>query len=43
MREAHRIGKGVIPRALVIDRIALRVASGQRLDQRAFRWRHTID
>jgi hypothetical protein len=29
--------------ALVIDRIRLRVAGGQRLDQHAFRCSHTVD
>ena len=34
---AHGVGEGVVPRALVVDRVALRIAGGQRLDQRAFR------
>jgi len=42
MRETHRVGKGVVPRALVVDRIALRVTGGQRLDQRAFPGRNTV-
>src|SRR6266446_2744586 len=37
MREAHGVGKGVVPRALVDDGVALWIAGGQRLDQRAFR------
>src|SRR5271169_7063286 len=37
VRVAHGVGKGVVPRALVVDRVALRIASRQRLDQRAFR------
>src|SRR5271156_4985694 len=37
VREAHGVGKGVVPRALVVDRVALRIASRQRLDQRPFR------
>src|SRR5271163_5082312 len=35
--EVHCIGKGIVPRALVVDRVALWIASRQRLDQRAFR------
>jgi len=37
MREAHGVGKGVVPGALVVDGVALRIAGRQRLDQRAFR------
>jgi hypothetical protein len=35
--EPHGVGKGVVPGALVVDRIALWIASRQRLDQGAFR------
>jgi hypothetical protein len=37
VRQAHDVGKGVVPGALVVDRVALRIAGRQRLDQRAFR------
>ena len=37
VREAHGVGEGVVPGALVVDRVALRIAGGQRLDQCAFR------
>jgi hypothetical protein len=37
MREAHGVGKGVFPGALVVDRVALWIAGRQRLDQLAFR------
>ena len=37
VREAHGVGKGVVPGALVVDGVALWIAGGQRLDQRAFR------
>ncbi len=37
MREAHGVGKGVVPGALVVDGVALWIAGRQRLDQRAFR------
>jgi len=37
MREAHGVGKSVVPGALVVDGVALRIAGRQRLDQRAFR------
>jgi hypothetical protein len=37
VREAHGVGKGVVPRALVVDGVALWIAGGQRLDQRALR------
>jgi hypothetical protein len=33
--EAHDVGKGVVPRALVVDRVALCITGGQ--DQRALR------
>src|SRR5271169_7062435 len=35
--KAHGVGKGVVPGALVIDGVALRIAGGQRLDQRSLR------
>ena len=34
--EPHGVGKGVVPGALVVDWIALRITGQQRLDQRAF-------
>src|SRR6516165_7263025 len=37
MRKAHGVGKGVVPGALVVDGVALRIAGRQRLDQRALR------
>ena len=37
VREAHGVGKGVIPGALVVNGVALWIAGGQRLDQRALR------
>ncbi len=37
MRHAHGVGEGVIPGALVLDRVALWIAGGQCFDQRAFR------
>ena len=37
VHEAHGVGEGVVPGALVVDGVALRIAGGQRLDQRAFR------
>ena len=36
VREPHGVGKGVVPRALVVDGVALRITGRQRLDQRAF-------
>src|SRR5216683_3813193 len=37
VREAHGVGKGVVPGTLVVDGVALWIAGGQRLDQRALR------
>src|SRR6185312_9379235 len=37
MRAAQRVGKGVVPGALVVDGVSLWIAGRQRLDQRAFR------
>lgn len=37
MGAAHGIGKGIVPGALVVNRIAPRIARRQRLDQRTFR------
>jgi hypothetical protein len=37
VREPHGVGKGVVPRALVVDGVALWIAGGQRLDQGALR------
>ena len=37
MREPHGVGEGIVPGALVVDGLALWVARGQRLDQRALR------
>ena len=41
--EPHGIGKGVVPGALVVDWIALRITGRQRLDQRAFGCADTAD
>ena len=37
MDAAHGIGEGIVPGRLVLDHVALRIARGQCLDQRAFR------
>ena len=42
MRKSHGIGKRVVPGPLVVDRIALRVAGGQRLDQGTLRCGRTV-
>src|ERR1700730_1246403 len=41
--EPHGVGKGVVPGALVVDWIALRITGRQRLDQRAFGRADTTD
>jgi hypothetical protein len=41
--EPHGVGKGVVPRALVVDGVALRITGRQRLDQRAFGRADTAD
>ena len=34
VRGPHGVGKGIVPRALIVDRVALRITGRQRLDQR---------
>ena len=37
VREAHRVGKGVVPGALFLDGLGLGKPGGQGVDQRPFR------
>ena len=39
VRQAHGIGKSVVPWSLVVNRVALGIAGRQRLDQHSFRCR----